>query len=258
MAMTQYLTGAARPLALAAAFLTLVGCGAERTSLRGGGRQDVDARDVDSDADAQPAQRRPGLAPDDGKKDDGKKDDGKKDDPKDEHEPTLAEVTTATGLRNFEQINATMSALTGVPASTPAVRDVYNRDLTTALPTENDVKAFVGSQQVAVFKLAVEYCDALVKNTTLRGQVFPGFNFAAAPASALNAAGKQLLATQLLDRFWGKGLESLPPRADSEAMVVGVIDGLLAGKNANAAAVTPAVVTGTCTAVLSAAPVTLF
>ena len=74
----------------------------------------------------------------------------------------LRDVQVDAGLRNYAQINATMAALTGVAANTEAVRTVFQEQLANSLPTGNDIKAFLGSHQVSVFKLAVEYCDALV------------------------------------------------------------------------------------------------
>lgn len=192
------------------------------------------------------------------KKDDKKKDDDKKTEEKPEPETDIKKIMTSAGLRNYEQINATMSTVTGIPSGTTAVNTLYRTELATALPTDNDIKAFLGSNQVAVFKLAVEYCDALVKDTTRRGAVFGAFNFAAAPGVALNAAGKDALADALVSKFWGKDLESLPPFTESTDQVVALIDDLLVGKNLNTVAITSAVVTATCTAVLASAPVTMF
>ncbi len=172
--------------------------------------------------------------------------------------PPVNQVVVKAGLRNYEQINATMSTLTGVPRTNATVRTEFVTNLSTSLPTDNDVRAFLGSQQVAVFKLAVEYCDALVKDTAGRGAVFGVFNFAATPAVAFDTAGKDALADALVTKFWGKGLASLPPHAESVDAVVAVIDSLLVGKNLATVAVTPAVATAVCTAALASAPVTMF
>lgn len=177
---------------------------------------------------------------------------------KDDQLPPVNTVVVKAGLRNYAQINATMASLTGIAPTNATVKTEYNTNLATSLPTDNDIRAFLGSQQVAVFKLAVEYCDALVKDTTARTAVFGTFNFAATPAAAFNAAGKDALAEALVTKFWGKDLASLPPHAESVDSVVAVIDSLLQGKNLNTVAVTPAVVTAVCTATLAAAPVTMF
>jgi hypothetical protein len=193
----------------------------------------------------------PKADPKDPHKDLPKKDPPPSDDPQD-----IQKIPVATGLRNYEQINATMSAVTGIPRNTPAINTLFRNELSTALPTDNDVKAFIGSGQVAIYKLAVEYCDALVRDTTRRATFFPGFNFAGTPAVALNAAGKEAIADALITNVWGKDLESLPPHAESIDSVVSLIDELMVGKTTPAQ--TAAVVTGACTAVLASAPVTLF
>lgn len=169
----------------------------------------------------------------------------------------LSKIEASVGLRNYDQINATMSVITGIPTTTAAVKAVFV-SLTTSMPTDSDIKGFLGSQQVSVFKLAVEYCDALVKDPAKRAEFFPGFNFAGTPAAALDASGKASLADTLVSKIWGKDLDFLPVHSQSVASVVALIDGVLVGKNTGQAAVTGAVVTGVCTAVLSSAPAIMY
>lgn len=257
MTMTKDSLATVAHLALTALVLAAaVACGpVERADDRTRGADDITVRPqkVSSSDDANPASGDEGG--DDGATDGdtaGTDGDGG------QEVPSIQGVFTAAGLRNFEQINATMSTVTGVPMTTTAVRNLFNNELATSLPTDNDVKAFLGSHQVAVFKLAVQYCESLVADTTRRGAVFGTFNFAGTPAASLNATGKAAVADALITRFWGKDLESLPPHAESVDMVESVIDQLLVGKNLNTAAVTPVIITGACTAVLASAPVTMY
>lgn len=259
MNMNLKLTSLAALIALSAA------CGqgdANQKRSFGTSEDGLDPRKVHSE-DGSPASGE--QKPDDGEqtenKDGGEADAGEADggtaDGGEELPPTN-QVVVKAGLRNYEQINATMSTLTGIPRTNATVKTEFNTNLATSLPTDNDVRAFLGSQQVAVFKLAVEYCDALVKDTTARAAVFGTFNFGATPAVAFDAAGKDALADTLVTKFWGKDLASLPPHAESVDQVVAIIDSLLVGKTLTTVAVTPAVVTGVCTATLAAAPVTIF
>jgi hypothetical protein len=172
-------------------------------------------------------------------------------------EPDIQKIFPKTGIRNFAQINATMSTLTGVPTTNAQVTAFYNAQAT-SLPTDNDVKGFIGSQQVAVFKLAVEYCDVLVKDTTLRTSIFGNFNFAAAPNVAFATDAKNALADALVTKFWGKNLSTLSPHSENVTMVVTLIDELLNGRDLTVATQTPGIATGTCAGVLSSAPVTLY
>lgn len=99
------------------------------------------------------------------------------------------------GIKNYEQINMTMAELTGVSPADTNVTRVYN-EVEMQLPTDNSIKTFSSSHQVAITKLAAEYCNVLVDNGTLRAVVWPGFNFNGTPTNVLNAAGK----TSIIDR----------------------------------------------------------
>ena len=76
----------------------------------------------------------------------------------------------------FEEINATMSEVTTVPSTQANVRATYEL-VKQAMPTEENIEGFVASQQTGVAQLAIEYCAALVDDTTLRAAYFPGMNF---------------------------------------------------------------------------------
>jgi len=244
------------PGMIVACVLVLGGCGqTDSKNLRGQGanKPDLTPRIIDGD-DAV------------GKKEETKDEEKPKKDPhgheeeeveKEEDVVPLQRIQASVGLKNYDQINASMSVITGIAATTPAVRNVFT-NLTTSLPTDNDIKGFLGSQQVSIFKLAVEYCDALVRDPARRAEFFPGFNFAGTPAAVLNASGKQDIADTLVTKIWGKDLDFLPPHAESVDTVVGLIDNVLIGKNTAQVAVTGAVVTGACTAVLASAPAIMY
>ena len=77
----------------------------------------------------------------------------------------------AEGLRDFQLLNASMSSLTGVSPATPAVLAEFSA-LQQQLPAGFDMRTFVSSNQMGISKLALEYCDELVENTTLRDAFF--------------------------------------------------------------------------------------
>jgi hypothetical protein len=170
----------------------------------------------------------------------------------------VEQVFVKAGLRNYSQINATMSLLTGVPRTNATVAPVFNAQLTTALPTDNDIKAFLGSQQVAVFKLAVEYCDAMIKDANLSRAFFGAVVVTGTPSVVFSDQGKNAVSDAFVTKFWGKGLDALPPHDQNVTMAKGLIDALLQGKDMNNAAVTAPVLTGVCAGVLSSAPVTMY
>ncbi len=103
--------------------------------------------------------------------------------------PTDLDPASHIGVRTFDEINATYAAITGVDPETPAV-DMTYQELRQSLPAVEDVNTFLSSHQVAIAQLAIEYCNALVEDTSLRAQKFPGFNFGAAPATAFSAANR--------------------------------------------------------------------
>ena len=67
-----------------------------------------------------------------------------------------------------------------------------------SLPAVEDINTFLSSHQVAVAQLAIEYCNALINDTTARASYFPGFNFGAAPATAFGGAGRDAFVDPLI------------------------------------------------------------
>lgn len=171
--------------------------------------------------------------------------------PKDEGQ-IINEIQVTTGIKNHEQILHTMGAVTGIdPYSNTSIMNVYNQ-VSSSLPTDNDIKIFSSTQQVAVTKLAAEFCFALTSDTAKRAVIWPGFNFGAAPATAFN--NQALFIDQTIDAFWG------PLVSDEEAQgahqdLMALIT-MLNGTQTSSTA-TMNTVRGVCTSVLSSAYVTI-
>ncbi len=158
------------------------------------------------------------------------------------------------GVKNFEQINATMSVVTGVDAGTNAIRRTFS-DIEVQLPSGNNVKSFLAANQVAITKLAAEYCDQLVNNSTLRSRIWPSFNFGGTPSTVLaNNVQKSQVINDTLDAFWGVNVGS--SRITSQAEMRSLIDALMAGEP-NDGNTTRTTMKGICTAALASAQVTL-
>jgi hypothetical protein len=169
--------------------------------------------------------------------------------------PSIVLEEVDVGVKNFEQVLETMSVLTGVDANTNTINDTY-QDLKTQLPTNNDIKTFLPAHQVAVTKLAAEYCDELVDDNSLRGSVWPGFNFGGTPTNSLNANGRANIINQAIDKFWGMGTVSA---VDKNAAIVElqILVADLVANEANTQTTTRTVVKGVCIATLATARVTL-
>lgn len=101
------------------------------------------------------------------------------------------------GVRTFAAINATLSTLTTVPATTPDVAGTY-ANVQQQLPTVANLEGFLAAHQMGVTQLTVSYCNALVKDLDLRAHYFPDFSFGATPASAFTDSGRDALIEPLL------------------------------------------------------------
>jgi hypothetical protein len=103
------------------------------------------------------------------------------------------------GIRTFAEINASMSAMTGVPITNGAVEGVYDT-YEQQLPTVENVDGFLGSHQMAVAQLALTYCNELLENrgSVTRESYFSGFNFNEIANNAFNPTGRQAIIDPLL------------------------------------------------------------
>ena len=118
--------------------------------------------------------------------------------------PAPADLPPASdiGVRIFDEINATMAAVTGVSPNDPNVRATFEtvRESLPAVPT---LEAVLASHQVAIAQLAIEYCNAMIENDTLRGTIFEDFDFGAPPGTAFQGASLDDLVDPLLARLYG-------------------------------------------------------
>lgn len=161
------------------------------------------------------------------------------------------------GLRTFDEINASMAAMTGVDPNTAAVVDTYTT-IRQQLPAAENIEGFLSAHQVAVSQLAIEYCNALVGNTVLRAGYFPGFNFGASAAAAFDTQGERdLIIDPLFENMYGVGLTTQPDPADVTTELNALIASLTACGGGCAADRTETVVKAACAATLGSAAMLL-
>ncbi|KZZ22362.1 hypothetical protein A3754_20335 [Alcanivorax sp. HI0083] len=124
------------------------------------------------------------------------------------------------GLRNFAEINATMSQLTGVPEGYGEVPDTYRR-LRAQLPSEENIEAFLTAHQVGIAQLAIEYCNALVEaeisNDTSIQPLFIGMNYNLGADTLSQQNWKDWVISPLFERMVGNGQASQPDRNGVES-----------------------------------------
>jgi len=145
-------------------------------------------------------------------------------------------VVSAIGVRTFDEINATMAAITGVNEQT--VSSTYST-LRRQFPSIEDLQGFLSSHQMAVAQLAIAYCSTLVDDPALRSGFFnfvtstASDNFFTAPVvtafntAAGDSAEKNRIVNALYDRIAGiptgasVDLLSAPARPDVKAELIG-------------------------------------
>ena len=118
--------------------------------------------------------------------------------------PTDLPPASSVGVRTFDEISATLAAITGVSENDAAVKTTF-ASIRQSLPANPNIESVLASHQVAIAQLAIEYCNALIedRSTTIpRATMFPGFDFNAVP-SAVYPASENLLFDPLLNRVLG-------------------------------------------------------
>ncbi|MEM7564060.1 MAG: LamG domain-containing protein, partial [Pseudomonadota bacterium] len=103
-----------------------------------------------------------------------------------------APVVSDIGFRTFEEINATISELTGVPVTNASIASVYDSYIQ-QLPTVEAFDAFLPSHQMAIAQLALTSCSVMVDTNP---GYFPGFNFADVETVAFDTPAKR---NQIID-----------------------------------------------------------
>jgi hypothetical protein len=160
------------------------------------------------------------------------------------------------GLRDFRRINESMAAVTGVSPNLASVRTTYD-DLALQLPAAADLRTFASAQQVAVTKLSLEYCDALVETPALRTAFFGNILDFTQPATTAFAsqATRDALVQRFVDRTFGVNVTYQPSFAEVQPVLDPLIDDLTAGCTAATcdAQRTATVVKSLCAATLASA-----
>jgi hypothetical protein len=158
------------------------------------------------------------------------------------------------GVRVFDELNATMAELTGVSPQEPAVAATY-ANIRQSLPNVETIDTFVSAHPVAVAQLSIQYCNALVEDTTARAQYFPGFDFGAAPATALApaSASRTIVLDSLIGRMLRTNVATEPDAAGVRSDLDNLITRLSSCGGSCAAGRTETVVKASCAALLGSA-----
>jgi len=158
------------------------------------------------------------------------------------------------GLKTFDEINASMSVMTGVSKTNPGVSATFTT-VKQQLPTVESINGFLSANQMAITQLAIQYCNALVEDSSLSATFFPAFNFATSANTAFDTAGRNAVINPLLTNLVGNSLVSQPTDTDISTELNSLIDTLTACSATNSCSAdrTKTVVKATCAAVLGSA-----
>jgi hypothetical protein len=160
------------------------------------------------------------------------------------------------GLKTFDEINATLSQITGVPQTNARVVATYDL-VKQALPAIEKFGTFGPAHQTAMAQLAIQYCNQMVDTPALRTAFFgsalnPSNSGTASFGSAgsPNVANRDIVIGALLTKAISTGLEYNPGDDVISAELEVLINKLVTGPTGSAGGGTGTVMKATCGAVL--------
>jgi hypothetical protein len=136
-------------------------------------------------------------------------------------------VESDVGLRTFDELNATLSQITGVPTTNARVTGTFDL-VKQALPAIEKLGSFGPSQQTALAQLAIQYCNVMVDDNTLRDNFFGGLDGAGTGIAAFGGVGdnsnanRLTLVNTLVNKAVGTGLASQPDLAEIRNEIAGL------------------------------------
>ncbi len=139
--------------------------------------------------------------------------------------PAPGPIVADIGVKTFAQVNATLSALTGVPTSNAAVNTTYLA-VQQQLPPVPTLEAFSSANQVGVAQLAIQYCNAAVNTPALQTQLFGG---TLSPTQFTTPAGTSSVTTAIANKALSSGAHQ--PSASTITTELGNLIGQLCTTN---------------------------
>jgi hypothetical protein len=156
------------------------------------------------------------------------------------------------GLKNFSEINASMSVLTGVKPNNTNIFDTYQL-VKQQLPTLENIETFISAQQMGITQLAIAYCDAAIEDNTIRNAWFPNFNFTQTPSIAFDSFGRASFLNSLLSQLMPLNITTQPNKLLVEDELNNLITKLSVCSNSCDGIRTKTIAKSSCAAVLSSA-----
>jgi hypothetical protein len=167
----------------------------------------------------------------------------------------LGPVVADIGVKTFAQINSTLSVLTGVPTSQPAVAATYLA-VQQQLPTLPTLEGFSSADQVGVAQLAIQYCNVMVNTPSYAAVVLPGVTFSGSLFSS--PAGINSVTSALANRVLGTGLGTSPSPSTVTTELGSLITRLCSTTACTSTARVQAVTAAACAAALGSADMLIY
>lgn len=171
-------------------------------------------------------------------------------------DPVDAAPESNVGLRTFDELNATLSNITGIPVTNTRVAATYDT-VKQGLPAIEKFGTFGASQQTALAQLAIQYCNQMVDTASTRTAFYGATLNPAATgtatfgsASSPNNVNRDIVIGALLTKGINTGLEFSPDDTVIRNELDNLIDKLVSGPTGSNANGTATVMKAACGAVL--------
>ncbi|MET1256036.1 LamG domain-containing protein [Aliikangiella maris] len=157
------------------------------------------------------------------------------------------------GIKDFYEIHASMSQATGISMAQADVAATFEA-VKQQMPTLTDIGTFSSSQQMGVTQLAIEYCNALIEDSSKRATYFSGFNFASPANLAFDSLAKRnQIYDPLIANIMGTGIATQPAVVDVKTELDSLTDKLVSCGNSCPVGRTETIVKAVCAAALGSA-----
>lgn len=173
----------------------------------------------------------------------------------DESQPRIA-------VRTFAEINASLSAMTGIPVTHSDVMETFSgpdgvSGVQQQMPSDENIGGFLVAHQMGITQLSVKYCNVLATEGSRMSAFFPSFS-----GNRFDAAGRSALIDPLLKALVAHNIDSegaqlanQPLTVDSNARLNDLIDIMTSSCSGDVCSdlVTDNTVTTVCAAALGSA-----
>ncbi|HKW82254.1 MAG TPA: LamG domain-containing protein, partial [Burkholderiaceae bacterium] len=170
--------------------------------------------------------------------------------------PADSPAESDVGLRTFDELNATLSNITGIPVTNTRVAATYDT-VKQGLPAIEKFGTFGAAQQTALAQLAIQYCNQMVDTASARTAFYGAALNPAATGTASfgtsgapNNANRDIVIGALLTKGINTGLEFSPDDTVIRAELDNLINKLVSGPTGSSANGTGTVMKAACGAVL--------